>query len=174
MKLTDQQRSVLSLSLITLISNASFSTIAPILPLECDAYQISEQWLSLIFLAYPVGFCVAAPLIAKWFEVVGTVQIMIWGMRSVGSIFLCMSFVFSFDAPSHLRIALLTMGQFSLGASMSTVSTGYYSLATLICSDQEKAMSYIESAVGLGERIDLLIRYFKTGPWAQNSFTVVP
>ncbi|KAL7512913.1 hypothetical protein ACHAXN_010147 [Cyclotella atomus] len=150
MKLTDQQRSVLSLSLITLISNASFSTIAPILPLECDAYQISEQWLSLIFLAYPVGFCVAAPLIAKWFEVVGTVQIMIWGMRSVGSIFLCMSFVFSFDAPSHLRIALLTMGQFSLGASMSTVSTGYYSLATLICSDQEKAMSYIESAVGLG------------------------
>jgi predicted MFS family arabinose efflux permease len=157
MQLTDQQRSILSLSLITLISDASFSTIAPILPLECDAYHISEQWLSLVFLAYPVGFCVAAPSITKWFEVVGTVQIMIYGMRSVGLIFLYMSF--AFGAPSNLRVALLTMGQFSLGASMSTVSTGYYSLATLICSDQEKAMSYVESAVGLGEHSTFVVLF---------------
>jgi hypothetical protein len=92
---------------------------------------------------------VASPLITKWFEVVGTVEIMIGGMGMVGLLFLCMSFVF--DAPSSVWVLILTMGQSSLGASMSSITTGYYSLATLLFANQEAAMSCVESAVGIGE-----------------------
>ena len=79
----------------------------------------------------------------------GTIQTMIWGMVLVGIIFLCMSYVF--HAPTNALIVILTAGQLSIGASMSAITTGYYSLATLIFSNEEAALSYIESAVGIGE-----------------------
>ncbi|KAL3786866.1 hypothetical protein HJC23_013787 [Cyclotella cryptica] len=150
-----------SLCLITLVLNASYSTIAPILPLECDAHFISERWLAIIFLAYPFGICVASPLVSRWFECVGTIQIMVFGMVMVGLLFFGESFVFDVpssygkhvDGSSHDQlfwVFLLAMGQFSLGASMSAITTGYYSLATLLFTDHEVAMSCIESSLGMG------------------------
>ena len=91
----------------------------------------------------------ASPLITSWFEIMGTVQIMIGGLGMVAFLFLGMSFVFL--SSSSYVVLFLTMGQFSLGASMSAITTGYYSLATLLFVEREAAMSCIESAVGIGE-----------------------
>jgi MFS family permease len=155
-----QNRTLLSLSLITLITNATYSTIAPILPLEIDAHSISQKWLSVIFLAYPVGYCVASPLLARWFKREGTVNVMIFGLVMVGLLFVVESMLFDVPpfiyiynneaADCKLLIGLLTIGQFALGASMSFITTGYYSLVTLLFVDVESAMSCIESAVGTG------------------------
>ena len=67
----------------------------------------------------------------------------------VAFLFSGMSFVFL--SSSSYVVLFLTMGQFSLGASMSAITTGYYSLATLLFVEREAAMSCIESAVGIGE-----------------------
>ena len=47
-------------------------------------------------------------------------------------------------------VALLTVIQFFLGAFYATITTGYYSLVTLIFAEKESAMSSVEAAVGLG------------------------
>ena len=91
----------------------------------------------------------ASPLITSWFESMGTVQIMIGGLGMVSFLFLCMSFVFL--SSSSCVVIFLTVGQFLLGASMSAITTGYYSLATLLFVEREAAMSCVESAVGMGE-----------------------
>ena len=52
-----------------------------------------------------------------------------------------------------LIIGMLTCLQFFLGAFFSIVTTGYYSLATLIFTERECIMSYDEASVGIGHRV---------------------
>ncbi|EED87636.1 predicted protein, partial [Thalassiosira pseudonana CCMP1335] len=145
-------RRILSLSLIAIISNASYTTIAPILPLEIDKHHISERWTSIIFLAFPIGCTVVSFLAAKRLEEVGAEKVMTFGMTLMSVLFYCLSYVFQLvDGSSHLLVAGLTITQFFIGASMSMITTGYYSTATLIFpSAKESALSCIETSVGLG------------------------
>eukprot|EP01082_Thalassiosira_pseudonana_P009818 g8984.t1 g8984 contig34:569653-572240(-) len=158
-------RRILSLSLIAIISNASYTTIAPILPLEIDKHHISERWTSIIFLAFPIGCTVVSFLAAKRLEEVGAEKVMTFGMTLMSVLFYCLSYVFQLvDGSSQLMndeqtkatdrsllVAGLTITQFFIGASMSMITTGYYSTATLIFpSAKESALSCIETSVGLG------------------------
>eukprot|EP00956_Cyclotella_meneghiniana_P006388 scaffold8372_cov76-Cyclotella_meneghiniana.AAC.4 len=79
----------------------------------------------------------------------GTVHVMTVGLAMVGLLFFCMSFAFGVQS-SNVLVVFLTIGQFSLGASMSAITTGYYSLTSVLFVNVEAAMSYIESSVGLG------------------------
>jgi MFS family permease len=158
-------RRILSLSLIAIISNASYTTIAPILPLEIAKHHISERWTSIIFLAFPIGCTVVSFVAAKRLEEVGAEKVMTFGMTMMSVLFYCLSYVFQLvDGSSQLMndeqtkatdrsllVAGLTITQFFIGASMSMITTGYYSTATLIFpSAKESALSCIETSVGLG------------------------
>lgn len=90
-------------------------------------------------------------MISKWFEIMGgTVHVMAMGMAMVGLLFFCMSFAFGAQL-SNVLVVFLTIGQFSLGASMSAITTGYYSLTSVLFVNVEVAMSCIEASVGLGK-----------------------
>ena len=55
------------------------------------------------------------------------------------------------DVESHaIVVALLTAIQFFLGAFYTVIMTGYYSLARLIFTKKESAMSSVKAAVGIG------------------------
>ena len=149
----------LALSLIAIISNASYTTIAPILPLEIDKHNIPEQWVSLIFLAFSIGSSISPPLVARHFESIGTVKVMAYSMIGmsitfwfIGHVFEMAELISSNNTANHhmLIIGMLTCLQFFLGAFFSIVTTGYYSLATLIFTERECIMSYVEASVGIG------------------------
>ncbi|KAL7542390.1 hypothetical protein ACHAXR_012031 [Thalassiosira sp. AJA248-18] len=160
----------LSLALIAIVSNASYTTIAPILPLEIDKYDISERGIALIFLAFSVGSSVAPPLVARHLESMGTFTVMSYSMVGMSLLFLCLGYIFdiaalllsSNDHPAEestgatssnhniLVAGLLILLQFFMGAFFSTITTGYYSLATFAFVEKESAMSYIEAGVGAG------------------------
>ena len=93
-------------------------------------------------------------MVSKWFELMGTVHVMTVGLAMVGLLFFCMSFDFGVQS-SNVLVVFLTIGQFSLGASMSAITTGYYSLTSVLFVNVEAAMSYIESSVGLGKLHDV-------------------
>ena len=159
-KWCDQRR--ISLTLIATIANAAYTTIAPILPLELDKYNISEQWVSLIFLSFSIGSSVAPPLVARYFESMGTVMVMCYAMIGLSILFWCLAYIFEFttwisstrgdenNQNGMLIVGLLTLLQFFMGFFFSSITTGYYSLATLIFVEKEAAMSSIEVGVGIG------------------------
>lgn len=152
------------LALIAALSSAAYTTIAPILPLEFSNRGISERWVSMIFLSFSAGSAIAPPLVSKRFESHGTMAVMAWSMAGMGMLFLILGFVFEVAkivSPAGLTaddgdgdggskfgatigmIALVV--QFAMGALLSAVSTGYYSLATLVFDEKETAMSVIEA-----------------------------
>jgi len=152
---------MLSLSLIATITNAAYTTIAPILPLEIDKYEISYRWVSLIFLAFSIGSSVAPPLVARQLESVGTVRVMVYSMGGMAFLLGCLGYLFdivgaliTIDDDGHHRqgviVTLLTVILFFMGAFFSSITTGYYSLVSLVFVEKESAMSSIEAAVGTG------------------------
>lgn len=154
----------LALSLIAIVAVSSYTTIAPVLPLEIDRHRIPEECVSLVFLALTIGSLVAPPLAARHFESIGTAKIMAYSMAGMSLMFWCLGHVFSVaakitsndsteissSADRMLAVGMLTFVQFFLGAFFSVIATGYYSLATLIFIEKESAMSSVETACGIG------------------------
>lgn len=153
-------RRYLTLAFIAICANACYTTIAPVLPLEMDRYGISANYVSLIFLAFSVGSVSAPPLIAYHLESIGTENIIALGMVGTSVVFLCLSY--SFDVNDRyqaadeeqgghvLIVGLLTLLQLLNGVFFSSISTSYYSLATLVFAGDDSAMSWIEAGVGIG------------------------
>jgi MFS family permease len=154
----------LALSLIAIVAVSSYTTIAPVLPLEIDRHRIPEECVSLVFLALTVGSLVAPPLAARHFESIGTAKVMAYSMAGMSLMFWCLGHVFnvaaqitsndstdfSNSADRALTVGMLTFVQFFLGAFFSVIATGYYSIATLIFIEKESAMSSVEAACGIG------------------------
>lgn len=146
------KRRLFALSIITVVANAGRTTIAPILPLEIVKRSIPEQWLSLIFFAESIGSAVAAPIMAHYFESIGTAKVVAYSMAGMSVMFWFTGM--AFDIASMMSpagdggtestvaiVALLAAVQFFLGAFHSIVATGYYSMGTLMFVEQETAMS---------------------------------
>ena len=154
----------LALSLIAIVAVSSYTTIAPILPLEIDRHRIPEECVSVVFLALTIGSLVAPPLAARHFESLGTAQVIAYSMAGMSLMFWCLGHVFnvaakitsndsteiSSSADRILAVGMLTFVQFFIGAFFSVIATGYYSLATLIFIEKESAMSSVETACGIG------------------------
>ena len=174
-----QQRRQRSLSLIATVANVSYTTIAPILPLEISKSGINERFISLIFLSFSLGSSLIPPLVAHRFQSIGTVKVMIYSMIGMSIVFWFIGHVFemtrwisttSDDGGSStteqssqnnklIIVSMLTILQFFLGAFFSVITTGYYSLATLLFTDEKESniMSYIEASVGTGYILGPLI-----------------
>jgi len=170
---------MISLSVIAMVANASYTTIAPILPLEISKYGINERYISIIFLSFSFGSSIIPPLVAHTFQSIGTVKVMIYSMIGMSIVFWFIGHVFemtrwissdtSDDGDSSavqsssnkklIIVSMLTMLQFFLGAFFSVVTTGYYSLSTLLFTDTKESniMSYIEASVGTGYIIGPII-----------------
>ena len=144
----------LALSLIAIVSNAAYTTIAPILPLEVDKHGISESYISLIFLSFSIGSSISPIFAARYFESIGTTKVMVYAMTMMGMSFnfWCIGYVFTTSNDQTIVVGLLTFLQFFMGAFFSVITTGYYSLATLLFAEKESTniMSYIEASVGIG------------------------
>jgi MFS family permease len=153
----------LALSLIAIVALSSYTTVAPILPLEIVRHQISEECVSFVFLAQTVGSLISPPLVARHFETIGTAKVMAYSMAGMSLMFWFLGHVFNIAAlitsndsteissANHLyTVGMLTMVHFFIGAFFSVIATGYYSLATLIFDEKESAMSSVEAAVGIG------------------------
>ena len=185
---------ILSLVFITILTNASYATIAPILPLELGRYYYNnnrdephqshednnkndgnnEVYMSLIFLCFSFGSIVTPPLVSRHFGTScgGTLRIMSIAMMGMAVLFYCLGSVFriytlwmiddnddtneeevnsSSVVGNSLLISLICTTQFCIGGFLSIVTTGYYSTATLIrTNNSDRIISYIESAVGTG------------------------
>ncbi|KAL7457215.1 LOW QUALITY PROTEIN: hypothetical protein ACHAWC_008725 [Mediolabrus comicus] len=102
-------KKILSLVFITILTNASYATIAPILPLELSRYyynnifqgsnnddENNEVYMSLIFLCFSLGSIVTPPLVSRHFETScgGTLRIMSIAMIGMAVLFYCLGSVF--------------------------------------------------------------------------------
>jgi len=163
-----QRHQRISLSLIAIVVNASYTTIAPILPLEISKSGINERFVSLIFLSFSFGSSIIPLLVAHKFQSIGTVKVMIYSMIGMSVVFWFIGHVFEMTRwisstddgdgsavqsnQNNIIISMLTILQFFLGAFFSIITTGYYSLATLLFTDEKESniMSYIEASVGSG------------------------
>ena len=148
-----------SLVLVAIISNSSYSSIAPILPLEIVKHGIQEQFISLIFLFFPIGYSLTSLVVGRYLESMGTHKVMSLGMAFQALLFYWLGYIFELPIKNNnssaneffILVGLLTLTEFFLGCSMSMIATGYYSMATLVfSSEKESAMSCIEAAVGTG------------------------
>ena len=151
-----------ALSLIAGTTASSFATIAPILPLEFverSATNNLESWISIIFIGTTIGALLAPPLLScYYFETYGTVRIMSYSMIGMSAMFWLIGHVFIIvDAvgldyyKTYIIAGMLVCMHLFLGAFFSIVSTGYYSVATLIFADtQSAAISSIETANATG------------------------
>ena len=118
--------------------------------------------MSLIFLAFSIGSSISPPLVAHHFETIGTVKVMSYSMIGMSITFWFVGHVFEMAELISsnnnmvlpiLIIWMLTCLPFFLGAFFSIVTTGYYSLATMIFTERECIMSYDEASVGIGHRV---------------------
>jgi len=176
MQQQQRRRQRISLSLIAIVVNASYTTIAPIIPLEISKYNINERSISLIFLSFSFGSSIIPPLIAHKFQSIGTVKVMIYSMIGMSIVFWFIGHVFEMtrwissdtssndDTNGHnnnklIIVSMLTILQFFLGALFSIITTGYYSLSTLLFTNERESiiMSYIEASVGSGYIIGPLV-----------------
>jgi MFS family permease len=103
---------ILSLSIIAILTNACYTTIAPILPLELTHHYNQQQqvqqddttnstsssseeyYISLIFLFFSLGSILTPPLISRHFETGGTMKIMSIAMIGMALLFYCLGSVF--------------------------------------------------------------------------------
>lgn len=164
-----ERRRQLGLAFIAIMANASYTTIAPILPLEIDKHYISEVYVSIIFLAFTFGSLLAPALFASYFESIGRINVISFSMVGMSIMFWCLGRVFDMaDAMSawnsndnsHYEmvvVALLVFIQLTLGAFYAMITTGYYSLASLAFVEKESAMSVVESSVGIGHIVGPII-----------------
>jgi MFS family permease len=165
---------LLGLAFIAIMANASYTTIAPILPLEMDKYNISEVYVSIIFLAFTFGSLLAPALFAKYFESLGRINIISYSMVGMSIMFGCLGYVFDMASiatsarntsdngndNSHNEVVVATLLffiQLSLGAFYAMITTGYYSLASLAFVEKESAMSVLESSVGIGHIVGPIV-----------------
>ena len=58
-----------------LLSNAGYSTIAPLLPQELERKNVSPLMIGLIFAVYSVPIVFLSPFLGKIFDWVGRVQL---------------------------------------------------------------------------------------------------
>ncbi len=89
-----ERRRILPLVLIAIVSNSSYSCIAPILPLEMDKHQIPQHWVSLIFLVFPIGYLLSSLAVSRLFEKVGTGKVIAIGMGLQSLLFFWLGHVF--------------------------------------------------------------------------------
>lgn len=89
-----ERRRILPLILIAIVSNSSYSCIAPILPLEMDKNQIPQHWVSLIFLLFPIGYSLSSLAVSRLFEKVGTGKVIAIGMGLQSLLFFWLGHVF--------------------------------------------------------------------------------
>ena len=164
------RRPLLGLALIAIAANASYTTIAPILPLEVDKYHISEESVSIIFLAFTFGSLLAPAMFAHYFETIGRVNVISLSMVGMSFMFWCLGHVFGMSEtmvawndnnnPAYremIVIGLIFIMQFFLGAFYSMITTGYYSLASLAFVEKAKVMSLVEASVGIGHIVGPII-----------------
>ena len=168
MQQQQRRRRRISLSLIAVVANASYTTIAPILPLEISKSGINERFVSLIFLSFSFGSSIIPLLVAHKFQSIGTVKVMIFSMIGMSIVFWFIGHVFEMarwisstsddssttvqNNQNNIIVSMLTILQFFLGAFFSVIITGYYSLATILFTKERESniMSYIEASVGSG------------------------
>ncbi|KAL7437930.1 hypothetical protein ACHAXM_005897 [Skeletonema potamos] len=102
---------ILSLSLIAILTNACYTTIAPIFPLELTLHynqqqqgdnttntssSLEEYYISLIFIFFSLGCILTPPLVSRHFETScgGTTKIMSIAMFGMSLLFYCLGSVF--------------------------------------------------------------------------------
>ena len=91
---------------------------------------------------------------ARHLEYIGTAKAISYSMVAMSILFWCLGYIFDMAALIHLPtestiVGLLIVMMFFMGAFFSTITTSYYSLATIFVAN-ESAMSSIEAAVGSG------------------------
>ncbi|KAL7427730.1 hypothetical protein ACHAXH_002744, partial [Discostella pseudostelligera] len=165
----NERRRLLGLAFIAIMANGSYTTIAPILPLEMDKYYISEVYVSIVFLAFTFGSLLAPALFASYFEKLGRINIISYSMVGMSIMFWCLGHVFDMadalsawnnNGNSHYEMivsGLIFIIQFALGAFYAMMTTGYYSLASLALVEKEVAMSVVESSVGIGHIVGPIV-----------------
>ncbi len=166
---SSERRRQLGLAFIAIMANASYTTIAPILPLEMDKYYISDVYVSIVFLAFTFGSLLAPALFTSYFESIGRINVISFSMVGMSIMFWCLGHVFDMaDAMSawnsndnsHYEmvvVGLLVLIQLALGSFYAMITTGYYSLASLAFVEKESAMSILESSVGIGHIVGPII-----------------
>ncbi|KAL3756602.1 hypothetical protein ACHAWU_010410 [Discostella pseudostelligera] len=164
-----ERRRLLGLAFIAIMANGSYTTIAPILPLEMDKYYISEVYVSIVFLAFTFGSLLAPALFAGYFEKLGRIHIISYCMVGMSIMFWCLGHVFDMadtlsawnnNDNSHYELVVsgfIFIIQFALGAFYAMITTGYYSLASLAFVEKEVAMSVVESSVGIGHIVGPIV-----------------
>jgi predicted MFS family arabinose efflux permease len=179
-------RGHVALSLIAVVAVTSYTTIAPVLPLEIyergiiasssddgddddDGGRGKGGWvLSMIFLSTTFGSLLSPTFASRYFASAGTANVISLSLAGMALSFWSLGRAFAFDPvvdPSSYpspppdvvargawtAVTILVVAQFFVGATFSAVSTGYYSLTTLIFLDGvESAMSCVEMACGIG------------------------
>ncbi len=171
---------IVSLCIIAILTNACYTTIAPILPLELSHHykqhpaKDEEDYISVIFLFFSLGSTITPPLVSRYFETScgGTIKIMSIAMIGMALLFSCLGSVFrlhnfwmmqlllqktdevdsgTFEKSNIELIILICTIQFCIGGLLSIVTTGYYSSATLIgTSHPDRVISFLETAIGAG------------------------
>jgi predicted MFS family arabinose efflux permease len=161
----------IALSLIAIVAVTSYTTIAPVLPLQIyNRGIISDDGggcvVSMIFLSMTLGSLLSPSFAARYFESRGTANVISHSMAGMALAFWSLGHAFDFvvprpgdDVPSTdddvdrawtAAVGMLVVVQFFVGASFSAVATGYYSLTTLISDERESATSCVEMACGMG------------------------
>mmetsp|Transcript_8315 Transcript_8315/g.11502 ORF Transcript_8315/g.11502 Transcript_8315/m.11502 type:complete len:108 (+) Transcript_8315:119-442(+) len=81
----------------TLISNSAYALIAPFLPLEFKAQNISGHMIGLMFAIYSVAVILSSPFVGKSVQYVGTTNMISLGIAVMGLAFICFGFIPSID-----------------------------------------------------------------------------
>jgi hypothetical protein len=84
----------LALALIAIVTNSSYTSIPPILPLEIDRQHINEEYVSIVFLAFTIGSLIAPPLVSRHFESRGTANVIAYSLAGMSVGFWCLGQVF--------------------------------------------------------------------------------
>ena len=94
----------LALALIAIVTNSSYTSIPPILPLEIDRQHIPEGYISLIFLAFTAGSLIAPPLVSRHFESMGTARVIAYSLGGMSLGFWCLGHVFQLSGNDERQV----------------------------------------------------------------------
>ena len=140
----------------TLVSNLSYATIAPLVPIELEEYHgVPEIWIGPIFAVYSIGVITMSPVRAKleescWSWRITNANCIAYGMIGMG-ISLASFGLIVYSSNTNFVIGTTLVTRFLQGTSSAFIQTSCYIIATNdYPSDTEQIVGLVEAMTGAG------------------------
>ena len=143
-------KTLVSVFLITLVSNSAYAIMAPFLPFEFDKKNISQSLIGYIFAIYSLAVIVSSPILGYLIAHIGRRPLIRLGVFLMGFSFIIFATLDKMQN-TYLYVGGALFARFIQGFASSSIQTTCYSICTNFYPEHREALvGYLEAVCGIG------------------------